>query len=259
MGEFLTANYHAHTWRCKHAGGSEREYIEAAIDMGIKVFGFSDHIPCPFKDGFVSRIRMDMDQAQEYADTVRSLGKEYQGQIQILLAFEAEYIPEFYEEQLRMAHEIGCDYLIMGQHFLDNEEFAPYTGSPTKDESQIRRYVDMVIEGMRTGSYSYLAHPDLMNYQGMGSVYDWEMTRLCKMLKDLEIPLEINILGMGEGKHYPADRFWKIAGEVGNQVILGLDAHCVENIKDKASYEKCMELARRHHLNLIEGLDLRHP
>ena len=34
MMGFLKANYHTHTYRCQHAYGSEREYIEAAIRMG---------------------------------------------------------------------------------------------------------------------------------------------------------------------------------------------------------------------------------
>lgn len=36
MRDFLTANYHTHTVRCRHAYDSEREYIETAIKMGIK-------------------------------------------------------------------------------------------------------------------------------------------------------------------------------------------------------------------------------
>ena len=52
MTGFLKANYHTHTYRCQHAYGSEREYIEAAIRMGIAELGFSDHVPCPFKDGW---------------------------------------------------------------------------------------------------------------------------------------------------------------------------------------------------------------
>ena len=42
----------------RQAYGSEREYIEAANRMGIAELGFSDHVPCPFKDGYVSGIRM---------------------------------------------------------------------------------------------------------------------------------------------------------------------------------------------------------
>lgn len=256
MADFLVNNYHAHTWRCQHAYGTEREYVEAAIRMGIRRFGFSDHIPCPFKDGYVSNIRMTMEQADEYAACIRGLQKEYRGQIEILLAFEAEYIPEFYEEQMRMIHRLGCDYVIMGQHFLQSEANGPYTGALTDDESRIRAYVDTVVAGMRTGSYAYLAHPDLMNYQGMDSVYEWEMSRLCRELKDMDIPLEINVLGMAVNKHYPSERFWRLAGEVGNDVILGLDAHCVEHITNTEAYDKCMNIVEKYNLHLINEINL---
>lgn len=256
MDEFLKANYHTHTTRCQHAAGTEREYIEAAIEMGIEKLGFSDHIPCPFQDGYVSHIRMTMEQAGEYVSTIRNIQREYEDEIRLYVGFEAEYIPEFYPQQMAMFRSLGCDYLIMGQHFLNSEKDGPYMGTPTEDESRIRDYVNAVIEGMETGSYAYLAHPDLINYQGMDSVYDWEITRLCRRLKELHIPLEINMLGMHEKKHYPADRFWKVAGEIGNDVILGLDAHCVDNIKDVESYKKCMELVKRYDLHLLKEIKL---
>jgi histidinol-phosphatase (PHP family) len=252
MQDFLKKNYHTHTYRCQHATGTEREYVEAAIEMGITELGFSDHVPCPFRNGYVSRIRMTMQQAPEYVETIRRLGAEYRDDIRIFVGFEAEYIPEFYEEQMRLFRNLGCDYLIMGQHFWRSEDQGPYAGSLTEDESRIREYVDSVIEGMRTGSFGYLAHPDLINYQGMESVYEWEMTRLCRELKELDIPLEINILGRGEGmRHYPSDRFWKIAGKVGNRVILGLDAHSVRQLRDVESYQSCVQLAEKYNLKLI--------
>ena len=99
MSNFITANYHAHTVRCQHASGTEREYIEAAIAMGIKEFGFSDHIPCPFRNGYVSHIRMTMEQAPDYVRTIRELADEYRNDIRIYVGFEAEYIPEFYQDR----------------------------------------------------------------------------------------------------------------------------------------------------------------
>ena len=101
MTGFLKANYHTHTYRCQHAYGSEREYIEAAIRRGIAELGFSDHVPCPFKDGYVSGIRMTMEQAPEYVYAIRELGKEYASDIKLYVGFEAEYIPEFFKEQGR--------------------------------------------------------------------------------------------------------------------------------------------------------------
>ncbi len=256
MSEFLYADYHAHTSRCQHAYGTEREYIEAAIEMGEKIFGFSDHIPCPFKDGYVSNIRMTMEQAPEYVDCIRRLAEEYKDDIRILVGFEAEYIPEFFEEQLAMTKNLGIDYMIMGQHFWKSENQGPYSGSPTKDEERIRLYVDSVIEGMSTGAYLYLAHPDLINYQGMDSVYEFEMERLCKAMLQMDKPLEINMLGMGTGRHYPNPKFWEIAARVGNRVVLGQDAHAVEHITDRKAYEKCMALADQFSLSIQKELKI---
>ena len=257
MQNFLNANYHTHTTRCKHAYGSEREYIEAAIALGIKILGFSDHIPCPYKNGFVSGIRMDMEEAPEYVSTLRSLGEEYKNDIRIYVGFEAEYVPKFYREQMDMCDLLGIDYLIMGQHFLGSEDVGPYTGTPTEDEERVRDYVDTVLEGMRTGSYCCLAHPDILNFQGLDSIYEWEMTRLCKELKNMDIPLELNLLGISQNKQYPAERFWKIVSEIGNEVVMGLDAHCVEHLMDVESYKKGKKLVEKYHLNIIDELKIK--
>ena len=44
-GYAMFANYHTYTARCGHASGREEEYILRAIEGGIKILGFSDHIP----------------------------------------------------------------------------------------------------------------------------------------------------------------------------------------------------------------------
>ena len=42
-------NYHTHTARCNHASGTDREYVEKAIEAGYKTLGISDHAPYLFK------------------------------------------------------------------------------------------------------------------------------------------------------------------------------------------------------------------
>lgn len=252
MTGFLKANYHAHTMRCQHAYGTEREFIETAIELGMETFGFSDHVPCPYRDGYVSHIRMGMEQAQEYRDCLRALQKEYAGQIRILAGFEAEYIPEFFDEQMEMFDRLGFDYLILGQHFFGTEITGPYTGSPTADDVRMRQYVDLVIDAAKTGRFLYIAHPDIINYIGLDSVYEWEMTRMCRALQEFDVPLEINMLGMGVNKIYPSKKLFQIAGEIGNRVVLGMDAHCVEHILDTDSYYRCLDFAEECHVNLVK-------
>ncbi len=46
----MEKNYHTHTPRCGHAWGTEREYVHRALELGMKVLGFSDHTPQDFYD-----------------------------------------------------------------------------------------------------------------------------------------------------------------------------------------------------------------
>ena len=79
------ANYHTHTTRCKHAWGTEREYIENAIKAGYEVLGFSDHAPYLFDDKtYVSRVKMDMEQLEDYVMTIDKLKEEYKTAIYLI-------------------------------------------------------------------------------------------------------------------------------------------------------------------------------
>ena len=69
----LTEHLHAHTWRCHHATGTEREYVEEAIKKGLKRFGFSDHSPYVFEGDYYSTFRMRPDQLEDYVKTVLDL------------------------------------------------------------------------------------------------------------------------------------------------------------------------------------------
>ena len=70
-------NYHAHTPLCSHATGTEREYIEAAISVGIREWGFSDHIPFVFPDGTECYYRVPVSRVQEHFDIINGLKEEY--------------------------------------------------------------------------------------------------------------------------------------------------------------------------------------
>ena len=106
------------------------------------------------------------------------------------------------------------DYMIMGEHYTEREPFDTYTGFPTADEGLLKKYVDAVIEGVETGRYIYVAHPDLMHFVGDDKIYEKHFTKLCTYLKSKNIPLEINVLGVSEGRHYTSEKFLKIASEV---------------------------------------------
>lgn len=254
MGTFIKYNYHTHTYRCGHATGTEREYIEKAILMGIKTLGFSDHIPFDSDVEFVKKVRMEFDEAYGYVQTIRKLADEYKDEIRILVGFEAEYSRFHYHKQAAFVEKLGCDYMIMGQHFITDDRGNPIIIPPTDDEKILVRYINTMIEGAETGSYTYIAHPDFIRFTGSQEIYKREYRRFCKEMKRLAVPLEINMLGMRERRNYPNPLFWEIVGELGNPVIIGMDAHNADSVGDTATYEKCIELANTYQLKLVEKI-----
>lgn len=245
------ANYHTHTWRCKHANGTEREYIEAAIAAGMEALGFSDHVPWPFRD-YISPIRMGMEELPGYFDTLLALQEEYKGRIAIKIGFEAEYLPGYWEELQVQLFKYPVDYMIMGQHYLEEEIPCNYMSRVGDKEEQLARYVDTVLEGMKTGAFSYLAHPDLPKFTGDRKFYAMQMERLCIGCKELGIPLEINLSGVYENVHYPSEEFWKIAAKVGVDAVIGYDAHNPTLLLQEQTYQMCLAWAGSMGVNIRE-------
>lgn len=244
----MTANYHTHTTRCKHAVGSEREYIETAIKKGFKTLGFSDHSPQPFTGGLGDVIRMRLYQAEEYTDTLLKLREEYKDSIDILIGYEVEYYRDAFGVLLNELRKYPLDYLILGQHYAPDEFRGFYAGEYTTNENRLKAYVDMAIEGMMTGEFLYLAHPDLINYHGNDGAYVRQMTRLIQKAVDLNIPLEINLFGMVDNRQYPSGRFFSLASEMGAKFVLGCDAHYPDMIKQPEEIKGFDTFLEKNHI-----------
>jgi histidinol-phosphatase (PHP family) len=254
----MIANYHTHTTRCHHATGNEEDYVLRAIENGLEIFGFSDHVPMPFPDGHQSGFRVRLEALEDYVRTVEALRDQYADRIRILLGFEAEYYPDLFDDMLAMLAPYDYDYLIMGQHFTGNED-GYYSGTPDDSHRRLTRYVDQVITGLQTGKFTYLAHPDLLHFTGDDAIYEQEMTRLCRACLDMDIPLEVNLLGVEDGRHYPCDKFFRIAAKVGNPVILGCDAHHLHAVANPQILARGEEFCRRLGLRILDTVPLRNP
>ena len=254
----MKANYHTHTVRCKHASGSEREYIENAIADGIDILGFSDHSLQFFKRDIVSAMRMAPEEGPEYVSTLKKLAEEYKDQIRILVGFEAEYFPDLFYDLQKFCRDYGVDYLIMGQHFLHDELPGHYVGTREGDfKTRLTEYVNEVIEGISTGSFTYIAHPDTVFYPGEDEHYRKEMSRLCAAAKKADVPLEINMLGCATDRHYPSRSLFRIAKETGNDCIIGRDAHSPDFLIDKEAIEKVERFARECGITPLETVTLK--
>ncbi len=248
----MNYNLHTHTHRCGHATGTEREYIERAITCGIETLGFSDHLPFRFPDGYESYFRIPLAQVKNYFETLTALREEYKDRIKIHIGFEMEYYPLYFHEMLENAKRFGAEYLILGQHFLNNEH-PDGQGSTTmdKDPAHLKEYVDCVIAGIESKVFTHVAHPDIFNFAGDEAVYLSEMKRICDASVAYNIPLEINFLGIRTNRRYPKELFWELVGQTGAPVTFGCDAHDPQNTFDEASLNVAKDWVKKYNLNYI--------
>ena len=253
----MIANYHSHTFRCNHATGTEEEYIVRAIESGLKIWGFSDHSPYFFAGDYYSGFRMKREEFKGYCDTILALREKYKDSIDIKIGVEAEYYPAFFDKTLDFLKDYPVDYMIMGQHFLGNEENDHPSGKPTDDESILDRYVKQTMEALDRKVYTYFAHPDMFNFVGSDEVYYRHISKLCECALKNDTPLEINCLGIATNRSYPAERFWKIAGEVGNSAIIGCDAHDIVGVYRPDAVKTAENLAAKYNVKLLETVELR--
>lgn len=228
----MKTNYHSHTMRCKHAKGTDEEYVLSAIKAGFDEIGFSDHCPWPFESGYISGIRMDVNQFEEYVNSVRTLKEKYKDQISIKLGLECEYYEEYIPWLKDLITKYELDYVIFGNHFPKNEVQSYYFGSETKTKEALYDYLDTAIEAMESGLFSYFAHPDLFmrSYPSFDVDCEKVCRQLCEKAKELDILLEYNTSGYVYNRDFNVDgfpnhNFWTIAAEVGCCCIIGMDAH----------------------------------
>lgn len=241
----MYANYHTHTKRCNHATGEMCEYVEEAIKSGKKILGFSDHSPYIFDGGYYSTFRMTPQETEQYVKDIDKLREEYKNDIKIYTGFELEYYPTFFEGTIKFLKQFDYDYLILGQHALNDEYNGAYTYNAMTTADDLILYVKQTIEAMETGEFLYLAHPDVIYFHEDLVLYKQEMEKLCIRAKELSIPLEINLLGMSDNRLYPFDAFWEIAKKVGNDVVLGCDAHSPKALNNKEVEKKAVEYASK--------------
>ena len=255
----MIANYHTHTFRCHHAKGTDEDYVRAAIDNGVKILGFSDHGCMIGRDYLKPDIRMRPEILPDYMTSIRRLREKYADQLEIHIGLEVEYYPDIFDDLMAFYRRNGVEYVILGQHWIGKESVpgeSCYMFRPTDSEANLSWFADTLIEAMETGLFSYVAHPDIIQYTGPDEIFEKYMRKIARRAKELGIPVEMNMHGLRGGRNYPDPRFFRIAGEEGCKVIIALDAHDPHEFYEHENEAAGLELARKCGVQLIETVDL---
>ena len=233
-------NFHTHTELCQHANGIPSDYVKQAKLDGCSALGISDH--CPYPDSLFDywpNIRMSTEQIPQYLSWIEE-AKDI-ANFPVYISYECEWektISSWYDE---LKSQYKADYLVLGSHWVSDGSRHVYA-LDIDDNKLMSKYIDQTIDGMYSKKFAFLAHPDLF----MGKYQNWDENSkawskaIIEAAKDLNLPLEINGLGMcrkvnqtnrGIRYAYPYQEFWELAAEMGiKKVYCNADAHHPEDV-----------------------------
>lgn len=259
----MKTNYHTHTKRCLHAGGTEEDYVASALAAGVSILGFSDHAPFPDHD---FGLRMPYRELQEYFSAVDRLTKLHASDIIIKKSLEIEYLPQYCSYYERLRDQDKTDYLILGEHFfLDNGGNLINITTQVSGTDVYLLYAKAAAEAMKTGYFDILAHPDLFAMRPFA--WDKNCDAATEIILDAAAQtntiLEFNANGYRRGLHdypdgkrymYPHVNFWRKVSGADFRVIIGSDCHDPSQVWDECM-PKAQQALRELGITPIEVLE----
>jgi histidinol-phosphatase (PHP family) len=243
MNKTTRIDLHNHTTRCNHAEGTVDEYIQKAIELGIDIYGFSEHAPMDFDPHY----RLDFEEMQAYTSDVLQVKERYKKEITILLGYEVDYLPGHMDDRVLNAK---VDYLIGSVHFIDkwgfdNPEFIG--GWKEKNIDEIWKAYFEATEAMaKSGKFDIVGHLDLIKVFKFMPEQDTRILakNALKAIKKSNMVLELNAAGLRKpvAEAYPSQKLLEEAYSLDIPITFSSDAHSVAQVG--IGYETIITLAK---------------
>ncbi|MGI6037559.1 MAG: histidinol-phosphatase HisJ family protein [Limnochordia bacterium] len=260
----LPIDYHIHTALCGHAQGEMEAYVEQAIELGIKVMAFSDHLPflhLPADHPWHGRYSMHPHQLPGYCQRVADLQRKYP-QIEIKLGIEVDYIPGLEEEIRVVLEEYPFDFVLGSIHLVDNWPFDDPGEIDKYQDIDVdhlwERYFDSFIQAVNSKLFDSMAHPDLIKKFAFYPAKPIQplYRRAVEALAKANICIEINSSGLHKpvGEIYPSEEFLTLCYEAGIPVTIGSDAHRPQEVgRDFPQVRKLLQRVGYQQVALFRG------
>lgn len=236
----MSFDLHTHHYRCGHARGDIRDYIEAAIRRGLPIIGISDHSPYfgEMVDQAQPRIAMAKSEFANYVAEILRLKEEYQGRIEVLLGVESDFFPEHAEIYRRIYDKYPFDYIIGSVH--QSEGVSIFNKNRFKGLSRPERvrqkelYYDLIRQSAESGMFQILGHIDAMKgfYPPFSNIPTNAVEDTLKIIGDCGVAIEVNTSGKTKdvGGWYPSDDILEMALRYNVDITFGSDAHDPERV-----------------------------
>jgi len=243
-------DYHNHTFLCGHAIGEPFEYVDAALKLGLKEIGFSDHAPLVSHED--PTVTMSFEQLPRYHQMLEELKERYaEADIMIKVGIEADFIPGYEEKTRAILEGYPYDFVIGSVHFIGDFPFDdPKHKDRLKTDNINQVFLDynaLLRQSAKSGLFDIMAHIDLVKKFGDRPTQDLskDIKETAKVFKEAGVVIEINSSGLRKPVQeiYPSLSVLKIFAETEVPITFGSDAHTPGEVG--ADFDKSMELAKQ--------------
>lgn len=241
----IKTNYHTHSYFCD-GHGTPAEIIEEAINKGFSILGFSSHSAFPFADNW----HIFPDDHKKYMEEVREAAKTFEGKIDVLCGFEADYISGVTKPSLSVDYkDLNPDYLIGAVHYVSTKDGILGVDDKTENVKKgleklffgngkkcVQEYFFAEREMLSKCDFTILAHPDLIRkrngplnfFNESDSWYRKEIKATADKIKKAGVIAEINTGAISRGAMddlYPSKEFLSLLHERNVPITISSDSH----------------------------------
>ncbi len=250
-------NFHSHDYLCKHAVGDVYDYVNVAVQNGLKVIGISDHAIFPALYGAHLPYLDVKDIDALYLPQFEKAEKAFSGDIKIKKGIEIEYFDGNDDVYKKLLEKL--DYLILGEHFVPYNGGWSFAFSSHTEEEAIYLY-DVMIKGVKSGYFKICAHPDVV-FSGVCPKTEKTLAKMDELISecvDNGVLVELNANGIrSNGWRYPTDELVEICKKRNAKVIVSSDNHKPEYLCDDYmkkllcyAYKKGLNVAKAEDINV---------
>lgn len=239
------ADYHTHTFLCKHAQGAPADYVRSAVARGIREIAITDHDPTPH--GYDITHRMPCAEFETYrrlVDEARMDGCE------VLFGVEADYYEGCMPHLSRWLASQEFDIVLGSVHCIDVWSLEDPTRAELRRRDRVldlwQRYFALVGALADTRLYDVVAHLDLPKRSGVAP----DETKIAEFVQPAldriaaaSMAIEVNTSGLRHpiNEVYPSPTILGWAHQRGIPITFGSDAHQPDHVG--ASFDHAVRVA----------------
>lgn len=237
MKKFLKSDFNIHSTYSPYVFHSIEDMVIQSIKRVNKVIGFNDNNPLTDYSNRMSRDDIDL-----YINELIRVQNKYKDRIKIFKGLEIDYFKEL-DEDIRK-YKTMFDYISLGVHFFDYKENMKIEDVwDIKNITDVRRYQEKILEGLSTGLFDMLCHPDifLRNFKRWSNTLEKISRSIINKAIEFNVIIEFNCHEFRtcyesyfeENLCNVKFQFWNLVKKSKAKVIINSDSTNIAHIKNK--------------------------